>query len=84
MKIAGKMALEDYKDIVSTTATITTIIQFLTGITVCKKFVANGTTGESSSAPFVSSMRIYNKHYNLIAANIAAVPETSAIYYNGN
>lgn len=48
------MALEDYKDFVSTCATVTTIIQFLTGITVCKNYVSNGSTGESSSAPFVS------------------------------
>ena len=48
------MVLEDYKELVSTTATITTIIQFLTGITVCKKFVTSGTTGEISSVPFVS------------------------------
>ena len=53
------MVLEDYKDLVSTTATITTIVQFLTGITVCKKFAINGTTGESSSAPFVSYENIY-------------------------
>ena len=52
------MVLQDFKDIVSATATITTIIQFLTGITVCTKFVANGTTGESSSAPFVSNANI--------------------------
>ena len=47
------MALEDYKDLISTCATITTIAQFLTGITVCQKFIKSGTTGESSSAPFV-------------------------------
>ena len=47
------MGLEDYKDLVSTCATITTIAQFLTGIAVCQKYIKNGTTGESSSAPFV-------------------------------
>ena len=47
------MGLEDYKDLISTCATITTIAQFLTGITVCQKYIKNGTTGESSSAPFV-------------------------------
>jgi len=47
------MGLEDYKDFVSSCATITTIAQFLTGITVCQKYIKNGTTGESSSAPFV-------------------------------
>ena len=50
----SNMALEDYKDLISTSATITTIIQQLSGITVCKKYAANGSTGESSSVSFVS------------------------------
>ena len=54
------MGLEDYKDLISTCATITTIAQFLTGITVCQKYIKNGTTGESSSAPFVRYYQ-YNK-----------------------
>ena len=56
----SKMGLEDYKDLISTCATITTIAQFLTGITVCQKYIKNGTTGESSSAPFVRYYQ-YNK-----------------------
>ena len=37
----------------STCATITTIIQLLSGVTVCRKYIINGSTGETSSAPFV-------------------------------
>ena len=53
------MALEDYKELIGSLATITTIIQFLAGIPVCQKYIANGSTGESSSAPFVSIFRFY-------------------------
>ena len=50
------MVLEDYKELVSTSATITTIIQFLTGTTVCKQFIESRSTGESSCLPFVSKI----------------------------
>ena len=57
------MALEDYKDLLSTTATITTVVQFLAGTTVCQKYVSSGSTGESSSVPFVSSVILVHNRF---------------------
>ncbi|CAH1154120.1 unnamed protein product [Phaedon cochleariae] len=44
----------DFKNILATTASICTILQFLTGIFTCQKFVQNKSTGDISSFPFVS------------------------------
>ncbi|XP_023723088.1 sugar transporter SWEET1 isoform X2 [Cryptotermes secundus] len=46
--------MEGFKDVVATSASICTILQFFTGILVCQKYVRNGTTGDSSPFPFVS------------------------------
>ena len=45
------MALEDYKVVVGTVATIVTIIQFLSGIDICKQIRNQGTTGDISGLP---------------------------------
>ena len=50
------MALEEFKDIIATSATISSSIQLLTGIAVCNTFLKKGTTGESTSATFVSKI----------------------------
>jgi len=47
------MSLEDWKDTVSLTATITTICQFLVGVQVCAGFVKKKTTGDSSCMTFI-------------------------------
>ena len=49
------MALEDYKDLVATSATISSSIQFLTGIAVCNAFLKKGSTGDATAATFVST-----------------------------
>ncbi|XP_069683925.1 sugar transporter SWEET1 [Periplaneta americana] len=46
--------MEGFKDIIATSASICTILQFFTGILVCQKYVQNGTTGDSSPLPFVA------------------------------
>lgn len=46
--------MEGFKDIIATSASVCTILQFFTGILVCQKYVQNGTTGDSSPFPFVS------------------------------
>ena len=56
-KSAIKMALEDYKDLVATSATISSSIQFLTGIAVCNAFLKKGSTGDATAATFVSSSK---------------------------
>ena len=45
--------LEDYKDWISTFATIATICQFLTGSKICRDFMRKGSTGEVSGMPLV-------------------------------
>eukprot|EP00090_Calanus_glacialis_P009977 TRINITY_DN18359_c0_g1_i1.p1 TRINITY_DN18359_c0_g1~~TRINITY_DN18359_c0_g1_i1.p1 ORF type:complete len:217 (+),score=52.70 TRINITY_DN18359_c0_g1_i1:74-724(+) len=47
------MPLEEWKDIVGNSATITTIIQFLVGSQVCAVFYKNKTTGETSGLTFL-------------------------------
>lgn len=48
------MVLEDWKDTVSTSATIFTVINFLTGLEVVRGYVRKGSAGESSGLPFVA------------------------------
>ncbi|XP_056638326.1 sugar transporter SWEET1 [Diorhabda sublineata] len=44
----------DFKNILATTASICTILQFLTGTLTCQKVVQNKSTGDISAFPFVS------------------------------
>ncbi|XP_045445973.1 sugar transporter SWEET1 [Melitaea cinxia] len=47
------MYLSDLKELVASLAVITTILQFLSGTLVCRQYVINGTTSESSPLPFI-------------------------------
>ncbi|XP_044733127.1 sugar transporter SWEET1 [Chrysoperla carnea] len=47
------MGLEEWQEIIALTASISTILQFLTGIMVCQKFVEKGSTGNTSCFPFI-------------------------------
>ncbi|CAK1552179.1 unnamed protein product [Leptosia nina] len=46
------MYLSDFKELVERLAVVTTILQFLSGILVCKQYILNRTTGEASPLPF--------------------------------
>lgn len=46
--------MEDWKGFISTTATITTVINFLTGLQVVRGFIRKGTAGDASGLPFVA------------------------------
>lgn len=50
------MQLTTLGNIISALAITTTILQFLSGALVCKQYVLNKTTAESSSLPFVCGM----------------------------
>ncbi|XP_053632215.1 sugar transporter SWEET1 [Cherax quadricarinatus] len=50
------MALEDYKDMIAIVATTVTIIQFLSGIDICRKIIKQGSTGNISGFPFVGGV----------------------------
>ncbi|XP_066971624.1 sugar transporter SWEET1-like isoform X1 [Macrobrachium rosenbergii] len=50
------MNLADYKDSVAVTATVVTIIQFLSGIDICFKIAKQGSTGDLSGFPFVGGV----------------------------
>lgn len=47
------MHLSQIKDFVSSVAVTITILQFLSGILVCKQYVVNRTTAEASPLPFI-------------------------------
>ncbi|XP_043796758.1 sugar transporter SWEET1 [Apis laboriosa] len=42
------------RDVLATTASICTILQFLAGMLVCRKIIKNGSTGNSSALAFVT------------------------------
>lgn len=51
------MALFDdlsFKDILASSATISTVLQFLTGSVICHRYIRKKSTGETSAFPFVS------------------------------
>lgn len=50
------MVLQEYKDIIATVATIVTIIQFLSGIEICRRIIKQGSTGDISGFPFVGGV----------------------------
>ncbi|XP_013146431.1 PREDICTED: sugar transporter SWEET1-like isoform X2 [Papilio polytes] len=50
------MNLFDLKEPIAYLAVATTILQFLSGILVCKQYVANKTTAEASSFPFIAGV----------------------------
>ncbi|XP_041977641.1 sugar transporter SWEET1 [Aricia agestis] len=47
------MELVEIKEFVASLAVLTTILQFLSGILVCKQYVVNKTTAEASPLPFI-------------------------------
>lgn len=47
------MFLEEYKGIISTAATVVTILQFLSGSDICRTIIKQGSTGDISGLPFV-------------------------------
>ncbi|XP_046391127.1 sugar transporter SWEET1 [Ischnura elegans] len=44
----------DFKSALATTASISTILQFLSGVLICRKIVRKGTCGDTSCFPFVA------------------------------
>ncbi|KOB71214.1 Sugar transporter SWEET, partial [Operophtera brumata] len=50
------MYLSDFKGFVGTLAVATTVLQFLSGILVCKQYYVNKTTAESSPLPFLCGL----------------------------
>ena len=65
--------LENYKDLVSMTATIVTIIQFCSGIEICQRIKKLGKTGEISGFPFVGGVfatRLVNQNLVSLKFNI--------------
>ncbi|XP_050447787.1 sugar transporter SWEET1 [Cataglyphis hispanica] len=48
------MTLMEIKDALALTASIFTVLQFLAGVLVCKKYIRNGTTGDSSCLAFIT------------------------------
>lgn len=50
------MALEDYKDLVATAASITTIGQFFAPVFICKEIIQKGNTKDVDPMPFIGGM----------------------------
>ncbi|CAH2074271.1 unnamed protein product, partial [Iphiclides podalirius] len=50
------MHLFELKEHIANLAVITTILQFFSGILVCKQYVVNRTTAEASSFPFIAGI----------------------------
>lgn len=51
------MAIADavsFQDVLGTSATISTVLQFLTGSVICHRYIRKKSTGETSGFPFVS------------------------------
>ncbi|XP_059475264.1 sugar transporter SWEET1 [Neocloeon triangulifer] len=48
------MNLLDFKEPLATIAAFCTILQFLAGVLVCKKFYKTGTVGDTSAFPFIA------------------------------
>ncbi|KAK3862405.1 hypothetical protein Pcinc_031737 [Petrolisthes cinctipes] len=48
--------LGEYRDTIAITATILTILQFLSGTDICRRIVKQGSTGDISGFPFVGGV----------------------------
>ncbi|XP_012539437.1 sugar transporter SWEET1 [Monomorium pharaonis] len=48
------MTSTEIKDALALSASICTVLQFLAGVLVCRKYIRNGTTGDSSGLAFVT------------------------------
>ncbi|CAH1396582.1 unnamed protein product [Nezara viridula] len=47
------MVLEDFKEVLGTSASVCQIIQFFSGILVCRKFMKKGSSDDVSGIPFI-------------------------------
>ncbi|KAG5670888.1 hypothetical protein PVAND_001120 [Polypedilum vanderplanki] len=47
---------EQIKNLLATSATFTTVLQFLTGVLICRNYFKKKSTGESSALPFISGL----------------------------
>lgn len=47
------MALPTYDVLLESTAVVSTVLQFLSGVIICRKYIQKKSTGESSGLPFV-------------------------------
>jgi len=50
------LSSENVKDLLGTSATLTTVLQFLTGCLICNSYIKKKSTGETSSLPFTSGL----------------------------
>ncbi|XP_034950130.1 sugar transporter SWEET1-like [Chelonus insularis] len=50
------MVSETFKDLLATSASICTVLQFLSGTLVCRKYIINGTTGDASGLSFITCL----------------------------
>jgi solute carrier family 50 protein (sugar transporter) len=50
------MVLEEYKDLVATVASVTTILQFFSGVFVCRDIKKKGGSGGDSVIPFLGGV----------------------------
>lgn len=48
------MSFFEWTDIIATSAIITTVVQFLSGTVICKKYMDKKSTGDTSCLPFIS------------------------------
>ncbi|EFN82880.1 RAG1-activating protein 1-like protein [Harpegnathos saltator] len=46
----------EIKDILASSASICTVLQYLAGVLVCRQYIKNGTTGDSSALSFVTCL----------------------------
>ncbi|XP_063620131.1 sugar transporter SWEET1 [Cydia splendana] len=50
------MALSEFKELISGLAVVTTVLNFLSGMLVCKQYVVNRSTAEASPLPFLTGV----------------------------
>ncbi|XP_028520027.1 sugar transporter SWEET1 isoform X2 [Apis cerana] len=68
------------RDVLATTASICTVLQFLAGVLVCRKIIKNGSTGNSSALAFVTCYTSVKK-FKIIRQIIAATCFLGIVYF---
>jgi len=58
------MVLEEWKDVVGVSATVTTVLQFLSGVSVCAVYYKRKTTGDTSCLTFLAGVCMSSVCYN--------------------
>ena len=58
------MVLEEWQGVVGVSATVTTVLQFLSGVSVCVVYYKRKTTGDSSSLTFLAGVCMSSVCYN--------------------